>query len=114
MADDIEARAQATLAALRGYIDPALDDLHKRIDDVAAAVADAMRYAGVWQDAREYRPGDVTTHSGALWIANRETHSRPGQNGDWKLIQKRKFEKEDEVDAAWESRKQQRAKDAHT
>jgi hypothetical protein len=38
MADDIEARAQATLAALRSYTDPVFDALHGRINALEARI----------------------------------------------------------------------------
>jgi len=74
--------------------------LSARIDRVAAAVklvldaagadlALPLADAGVFRCGRNYTKGTACTHSGSLWIAQRDTGSKPGTpDCGWRLAVK--------------------------
>ena len=37
-----------------------------------------LRYAGVFDSTKTYRPGDIVTHRGSGWYCHEETRSIPG------------------------------------
>lgn len=46
--------------------------------------------AGFYGDGKTYAPGDAVTHGGSMWIAQKETSSRPAVgNEDWRLAVKK-------------------------
>ena len=45
-------------------------------------------YAGTWHP-REHQRGNTVTWGGSLWLAMRDTTSKPGGGDDWKLVVKR-------------------------
>jgi len=50
----------------------------------------AVKYSGVYQAGVVYSAGSLTTRSGSLWIASRETHNQPGSDDSgWTLVVKR-------------------------
>lgn len=46
-------------------------------------------YQGVFEPAKSYTRGVLATWGGSLWLSLNETRSKPGDDGDWKLIVKR-------------------------
>ena len=49
-----------------------------------------MRYREVWLENGEYRPGDVVTHKGSMWVAKTNTAGEPGSDvTGWTLAVKR-------------------------
>jgi hypothetical protein len=49
-----------------------------------------MRYREVWLESGDYRPGDVVTHKGSMWIAKTNTAGEPGSDiTGWTLAVKR-------------------------
>jgi hypothetical protein len=49
----------------------------------------ADTYQGVYQSDQTYGRGLAATWDGSLWLSQVETRSKPGENGDWKLIVKK-------------------------
>jgi hypothetical protein len=48
-----------------------------------------MRDAGVWDDTRQYHPGDTTTCDGLMWAAQvKHKGQRPGDGVAWRLLHK--------------------------
>jgi hypothetical protein len=46
-------------------------------------------YQGVYDPAKTYTRGVLTTWGGSLWLSQaQEPKTKPGENGDWKLIVK--------------------------
>lgn len=46
--------------------------------------------AGFYGEGKSYCPGDAVTHGGSMWIAQKETGSRPAVgNDDWRLAVKK-------------------------
>lgn len=98
---EIDAITRGLAKGLHGYIQPAVDDLCKRIDEREAAIRSdfekrlsrletkGVEYRGVYQRAMDYSRGDLCTFHGSLWHANCETRAQPGINGDWTLAVKR-------------------------
>ena len=48
----------------------------------------AMRYAGVWEQGREYLPGMVVSHRGTTWHCGIPTKDKPGTSRDWQMMAK--------------------------
>jgi hypothetical protein len=46
-------------------------------------------YQGVFEPDKAYTRGLLATWGGSLWLSLTETRSKPGENGDWKLIVKK-------------------------
>lgn len=46
-------------------------------------------YQGVFEPDKLYTRGLLATWGGSLWLSQNETRSKPGENGDWKLVVKR-------------------------
>lgn len=66
---------------------PALDSLTARMAALEMRQKD-IGYFGTWRQG-EYRQGQAVTHSGGLWIAERDTDQRPGETGSgWRLAVK--------------------------
>jgi hypothetical protein len=61
------------------------DDRIKEIDVVLPVVIDR----GVYRDGNEYKAGDAVTWAGSLWIAKKDTSSKPDASEDWRLSVKR-------------------------
>jgi len=76
------------VAAIAGPIIEILQPLKQRIADLEARPA--LKYAGVWDEARTYQPGEFTTHNGCLWHCNETNNSaRPGSGSAvWTLAVK--------------------------
>jgi hypothetical protein len=49
----------------------------------------ADTYQGVYHSDQTYGRGLAATWDGSLWLSQVETRSKPGENGDWKLIVKK-------------------------
>lgn len=50
----------------------------------------AMKYCGTFEDGTRYQPGDVVTDHGGMWVALKETITRPGDGrASWQLCVKR-------------------------
>jgi hypothetical protein len=49
-----------------------------------------LRYCGVYEEGREYFPGNFATWNGGIWVVREnKTHSRPGLgDGAWQLCVK--------------------------
>lgn len=47
------------------------------------------RYLGVWDAARQYDEGAMTTKAGSVWYCNRTTRDEPGASTAWSLAVKR-------------------------
>jgi hypothetical protein len=71
----------ATLAELDARIEARFAELQVR------TFADV--YQGVFEPDKSYARGLLTTWGGSLWLSLHETRSKPGENGDWKLVAKR-------------------------
>jgi hypothetical protein len=61
----------------------AADGIHERVMRLPIPM-----YKDVWKDG-QYEKDDMVTWGGSMWIALRDTKSKPGQYGDWKLIVKK-------------------------
>ena len=59
-------------------------ELLQRIEDLEA---NAVKFEGVWRSGSIYAKQSLVTDKGGIWIALRETASRP-PSGDWKLAVK--------------------------
>lgn len=86
--------ADALVDAIRGYIDPALDALHTRIDQLETQLKEqqtrGLDYCGTWQKAMRYRRGDAVTHEGSLWISLKADNDQPVESASaWQLAVKR-------------------------
>jgi hypothetical protein len=69
-----------------------LDELDARIEARFAELqvrTFADVYQGVFEPDKLYARGLLTTWGGSLWLSLNETRSKPGENGDWKLVAKR-------------------------
>lgn len=62
------------------------DELLKRIEALEDA---AVSYEGVHKEGNVYRKGQLVTHGGSMWHANRTTAHKPGQSDAWTLAVKR-------------------------
>jgi hypothetical protein len=72
-----------------------LDVLAERVKELEARVKqlearETLKYHGVWESGRQYRPGAFVTDKGSVWHANVVTKSRPGEAPtEWTLAVKR-------------------------
>ena len=67
----------------------AVTPLLERIDALEQQRS-AMKYVGVWEAGREYKPGNFVTDKGSLFHCNSTTRQRPGDGSrDWTLAAKR-------------------------
>lgn len=71
----------ATLAELDARIEARFSELQVR------TFADV--YQGVFENEKSYTRGSLATWGGSLWLSLRDTRSKPGEDGDWKLVVKR-------------------------
>jgi hypothetical protein len=71
----------ATLAELDARIEARFAELQVR------TFADV--YQGVFEPDKVYARGLLATWGGSLWLSQADTRSRPGENGDWRLVVKR-------------------------
>jgi hypothetical protein len=44
---------------------------------------------GIFTEGKEYKTGDGVTWGGSFWIAQKDTSSKPGAGGDWRLSVKK-------------------------
>lgn len=44
---------------------------------------------GIYAEGKEYKAGDGATWAGSFWIAQKDTSSKPGEGGDWRLAVKK-------------------------
>jgi hypothetical protein len=44
---------------------------------------------GIYAEGKEYKAGDGATWAGSFWIAQKDTSSKPGDGGDWRLAVKK-------------------------
>ena len=80
----------------RASVEDALaTDLTALRAQVAALTTDSdakphVRFCGVWDAGKTYRPGDATVRSGSLWICTSEPVGTPGHDfNGWQLAVKR-------------------------
>jgi HK97 family phage portal protein len=64
------------------------DDPTKALLERIAAL-EARGWVGIWEDGKEYQPGQMVTHSGSVWHCNGPTMEKPGAHIDWTLAVKR-------------------------
>jgi hypothetical protein len=43
----------------------------------------------IFSEGKEYKAGDGATWAGSFWIAQKDTASKPGEGGDWRLAVKK-------------------------
>ena len=71
-------------AITRDFVTSRTAALEKRIAEL-----EERKYVGVWQRGLEYRPGNLTTHAGCLWLCSKVTQACPDESDDdWKLTSK--------------------------
>lgn len=77
-----------TLKALaRGlvqWLKPQLDEIGKRLGELEQHT---LSDGGTWKPDKAFKPNQVVTYRGVLWICLKETSSRPG-NDCWRLMTK--------------------------
>jgi hypothetical protein len=44
---------------------------------------------GIYAEGKDYKAGDGATWGGSFWIAQKDTSSKPGEGGDWRLAVKK-------------------------
>jgi hypothetical protein len=44
---------------------------------------------GIYAEGKQYLAGDGATWAGSFWIAQKDTSSKPGEGGDWRLAVKK-------------------------
>lgn len=71
----------ATLAELDARIEARFAELQMR------TFADV--YQGVFETDKVYTRGLLATWGGSLWLSLNDTRSKPGEDGDWRLVVKR-------------------------
>lgn len=67
-------------------------ELHEKVEDLEHRLSEVqtLKYVGTWREGQQHQAGDAVTHDGSLWIALRETITRPGeQRSGWQLAVKR-------------------------
>jgi hypothetical protein len=84
---DNDQRATALFEATKQYLDRALDDIHKRVDQVERSASE-LRYLGVWQEGELYRPNNFISDHGSVWCCREVTKDRPPSES-WTLAVKR-------------------------
>ncbi len=81
LGDVVADTLNAKLKPLRERVD-ALETRQDVIENKTAPVA----WQGVFASGKRYRPGNLVTKSGSLWIAIGETVATPGNDPNWKLV----------------------------
>jgi hypothetical protein len=79
---------QDTLAKVTDVVKPRLDVLDKEVAELGARgpnLADA--YKGAWLHG-VYKRGMLVTQGGSLFLALKDTDSKPATSDDWKLVVK--------------------------
>ena len=75
--------------AVKKYIDRSFEQFEQRLYEIEARHAN-LRYVGVWNDEREYLPGNFCTFQGSVWHCNVRTRTKPGSDPTiWVLAVKR-------------------------
>src|SRR5262249_16420935 len=50
---------------------------------------ECLKNGGTWKPEQAFARGDVTTYGGRPWVCeNGNKGSRPGENGDWRMMEK--------------------------
>ena len=93
-------------AVLLKVVGTALGEVHGELDSQIKAIADRapmpiplpildqpdrpqMRYCGLWDRTKAYRPGDLATYNGGGWVAQiGSTGLKPGDGMGWRLAVK--------------------------
>ena len=76
-------------AAIAEAIQAAYEPLAARIAAIEQRPTVGCKWTGIYADDRVYTEGDLTTRSGSLWLALRETAATPGTDAAcWRLIVK--------------------------
>ena len=83
--EDIERLTQGLHEYLRRCFVPVNDRLKALEARESKTLADS--YRGSWVGG-EYKRGEMTTHSGSLWLCIASTSGKPGACGDWRMIVK--------------------------
>ena len=80
----------AAVGRAAGRGDKALADRLAYLEQrIAALEENRLAYAGIHEDGKAYRAGEVVTRRGALWVAERDTHATPGTpESGWRLCVK--------------------------
>jgi hypothetical protein len=68
----IDELAEAVDEAIARYVEP----LEKRIAELEARPT--LRYCGLWEQGREYVPGEFVTCDGSVWACRCSTTGKPG------------------------------------
>lgn len=84
---------EALVMDLAPVVKEQLDGLRAQVaalEGEVKALGETTRYRGVWSAAAgDYRRGQTSTSSGALWHCNKDgTTERPGKGSDWTLMAK--------------------------
>lgn len=62
--------------------------VEKRVAEVQVRTF-ADLYQGVYESDKLYARGLLTTWGGSLWLSLAETRTKPGENGEWRLVVKK-------------------------
>ena len=77
----------ALAKGLNAWLGPILADIEKRLGELEAQPY--LKDAGIWRSERIFKPGDVATHAGAMWVCREmNSNTRPGMGGAWRLMHK--------------------------
>ena len=86
---ELKALAQGLVPFVHDVIAEATAPLIARIAELEARPS--LEDAGVWDQAKLYRPGHVTTHDGSAWVCKEaNSNARPGTSNAWRLMVKSK------------------------
>ena len=88
---DMEARLEAFAEVLgKAMADGVNNPRKKRLDALEADSARTLKEGGVWDAAKQYRPGDVVSAHNALFVCkNANSGQRPGTaTAMWRMMQK--------------------------
>jgi hypothetical protein len=81
------AKAAPVPEAIEAHIERRIEDL--QIGDLRRAIDDMLTYKGVYKSDHEYQRGQLVTHKGAMWLAQRPaTIGSPGNSDHWRLVVK--------------------------
>lgn len=91
--DDVVLFADALAPVIREYFEVNFRPLADRLAELEKTAAElkaqpTLRYIGTWQPA-SYKHGTAATWAGSLWVAMRDTTSKPGTDDAWQLAVKR-------------------------
>jgi hypothetical protein len=79
----IDELAEAIDEAITRYVEP----LEARIKELESRPT--LRYCGLWEQGREYVPGEFVTCDGSVWACRVATTGKPGvAHSDWQLAVK--------------------------